>query len=264
MRYSLYILFVALFFACDKSPEGNPEPEFSLEDEKRLSELMLEEIFDDPGTYGEIIDPDEEAFVYTYIERVKDSILAKGRIEGVNTYPWNIFVVNDSFDASAYGLPGGQLFISSGLILYMFGEDELASVMGREMAYIDQGLAIQKILEVYGAPLVIETFSDTNRTNLPAMVDIMRSSSYSIENEELGDKNSVRSLCNLSYTSDALANLYLRNLADSSRIMTKNFVLLPLDTARINTIRQEAVSLGCSGNQNYLNAFQVLKDSLRN
>lgn len=264
MRFRLIIFTTLLLFACETSPEGDPEPEFSLEDEKRLSGLFLEEIFDNPNSYGEIIDPDDEVFVYNYLNRVKDSLLEKGNFQSVNAYPWNVFVVNDSFDASAYGLPGGHLFISSGLLLYMFGEDELASVMSREMAFIDRGLAMQKLLDIYGAPLVLETFSDTNLTNVPAMVEIMRSSSYTIENEEQGDKNAVQSLCNLSYTSDALANLYLRNLADSSRILSKNFVLLPLDTGRINTIRNEALNLGCSGNRNYLNAYQVFKDSISN
>jgi hypothetical protein len=257
----LVIFCVGLTF-CTKVPEGDPNPVFTKEDETLLSEYLLEEIFQNPSNYGEIIDADSKKFIYDYVLSIKDSILNTGKIS--NAYNWNIYLIDDSLQGMSYGTPGGNIFLSTGLLLFMQGEDELAAVLSKEMYYQDEGILTNKILSIYGIPLTKEVFQDTNRTNVPTMVQILRTDPFSLNTEESGDLNSVNILCEQSYTSSALATLYDRISFSDEDILNRNFIIYQLGPERINAITAESFNLNCTGSQNYFNEFQVFKDSLKN
>ncbi len=261
MKQYLAVFLILLFSGCNESPEGNPEPEFTLENELELSDLVLNEIFNNSSQYGSVVT--ESDYINSYLARVRDSILNTGKINSRDIYQWNILLLDDSIEARIYAVPGGKVFISSAALLLMQGESEMAALLAREISYLDNGLALDQILDVYGIPLTIESFSDTNLTNIPAMTDLLINSPYTAENELKGDLSSVDFLCGLSYKSDALASLYSTIESDSSNSLSKNFVFYPLDSTRINNIIDESNNLGCAGNQNYFQQFQVLKDSLR-
>lgn len=264
MSIRILIIFILFLFACDRDPVGDPNPEFTIENEKELAELFVSELEENPNTYGEFLNPEAEPFVYNYVQRVADSILSSPNILNRNTYDWEFFIVNDSFSGSAYGLPGGKIVISSGLLLYMQSESELAGLLGKEIYHIDQRQAIDRILETYGAPLVLLTFSDTAKANVPVFVGISRGSSYSNEQERDGDFASVDYLCNTSYKANGLENIYLRDFGDSaSNVLTKNFLSYPLDTTRIFAVQRHALQNNCSGNNFYLSEYMAFQDSLR-
>lgn len=250
-----------MLIACNESPEGDPEPEFTLENELQLSEFVLEEIFENPSQYGTIVTASE--FIDTYLQRVKDSLLNSGGLINSEKYDWNVLLIDDSVDARIFAVPGGKIFLSSATILLMQGESELASLMAKEMTYANSGLALEQILNVYGIPLTLESFTDTNLTNIPAMTDLLINSPYTAENELKGDLSAVQLICGLSYQSDALANLYTNIESDSTNPFSKNFTFYPLDSLRINAIIEESNNLNCTGSKNYFSSFQVLKDSLR-
>ncbi|QNL21936.1 hypothetical protein HZR84_08285 [Hyphobacterium sp. CCMP332] len=256
-----YIILSLMLIACNESSEGDPEPEFTLENELQLSEFVLEEIIDNPSQYGTVVT--ESEFIDTYLQRVKDSLLNSGGLNNSEKYNWNILLIDDSMDARIFAVPGGKIFLSSATILLMQGESELASLMAREMSYVNNGLALEQIINVYGIPLTLESFTDTNLTNIPAMTDLLINSPYTAENELKGDLSSVKFLCGLAYQSDALANLYTRIISDSTNPISKNFTFYPLDSLRTNAIIEESNNLNCTGSKNYFSSFQVLKDSLR-
>lgn len=261
MRLYLFYILTLVILSCNESPEGDPEPEFTLENELELSELVQEEIFGKPSQYGSIITGRD--FVTNYLDRVKDSILNVGGINNKDLYNWSVFLIDDSIQARIFAVPGGKVFLSTATLLLMEAESEMAALLAKEMYYIGNGLALNQVLDVYGIPLTIESFSDTNLTNIPAMTELLINSSYIAENELKGDLKSVNSLCYLSYKSDALADFYIKIQADSTDPLNRNFVFYPLDSLRINTIMEESNKPGCAGNENYFSQFEVLKDSLR-
>jgi hypothetical protein len=262
MKKLVLFFFLISLFSCEKEPEGEVDPVFKLSDEKILSEFFLEEIRNNPSQYGDIIPDTLEKFVYRYVNRVKDSIINSQNIVNKTAYDWNIYLINDSFDISAYGLPGAQIFISTGLLLFLEGEDELAAILSREIHYLDKGIALNKLTDFYGIPLILETFSDTNKFNIPPMIDLVRSQPYSISNEKNGDLASVNYLCDFSYRSDALGIIYQRSLTDSVSILSKNFQTYPLDSSRIKSITTEASIQNCIGNNKFQSNFQIFKDSI--
>lgn len=54
---------------------------------------------------------------------------------GKSDYAWEFFLIDNDKEANAFCLPGGKVFVYSGIFKYASTEDELASVMGHEIAH---------------------------------------------------------------------------------------------------------------------------------
>jgi predicted Zn-dependent protease len=50
-------------------------------------------------------------------------------------YQWEFFVIDNDKEANAFCLPGGKVFVYTGLFKYAANDDELAAVMGHEIAH---------------------------------------------------------------------------------------------------------------------------------
>jgi len=66
------------------------------------------------------------------VTRVGKKIAA---ITGQKTFVWEFFVIDDDKQANAFCLPGGKVFVYTGLFKYIDSDDELAAVMGHEIGH---------------------------------------------------------------------------------------------------------------------------------
>lgn len=53
-----------------------------------------------------------------------------------NPYRFNFYVLRDGQTVNAFALPGGQVFITAGLLSRLKSEDQLAGVLGHEIAHV--------------------------------------------------------------------------------------------------------------------------------
>jgi predicted Zn-dependent protease len=56
-------------------------------------------------------------------------------VTGQNNYVWEFFVIDNDKEANAFCLPGGKVFVYTGLFKYVANDDELAAVMGHEIGH---------------------------------------------------------------------------------------------------------------------------------
>lgn len=80
---------------------------------------------------GEYNDPKVKAMV----ERVGMKIV-NGTEAGRSKYKFDFHVLADSKTVNAFALPGGQIFITLGLLNMLKTEDELAGVLGHEIGHV--------------------------------------------------------------------------------------------------------------------------------
>lgn len=58
---------------------------------------------------------------------------------------WHFHLVRDPDFVNAFSLPGGQIFIGSGLLNQMQSEDEIAFVLGHEIEHVDHNHAVERV-----------------------------------------------------------------------------------------------------------------------
>jgi len=56
-------------------------------------------------------------------------------VTGQKTFVWEFFVIDNDKQANAFCLPGGKVFVYTGLFKYVDSDDELAAVMGHEIGH---------------------------------------------------------------------------------------------------------------------------------
>jgi len=59
--------------------------------------------------------------------------------------PWHFHLLADPGLINAFALPGGHIFIGSGLLAQMKSEDELAFVLGHEIEHVDHYHAAEQV-----------------------------------------------------------------------------------------------------------------------
>lgn len=70
------------------------------------------------------------------IKNVANKLIAVARHKyDTSNYQWNFYLIDNKWKANAFCLPGGKVFIFTGLLPYLDNEDELAVVLSHEMVH---------------------------------------------------------------------------------------------------------------------------------
>lgn len=129
--------------ACARNPvTGRPEAVLTsekgeIEQGKHAARLVQEEI-------GLVENPELEAFVNALGQR-----LAQHSLRDHLDYS---FLVADMPEANAFALPGGHVYVSRGLLALVNSENELAGVLGHEIAHVEARHSVRR--QTASAPLV--------------------------------------------------------------------------------------------------------------
>ena len=119
---------LALFFiGCSKAPITgrnqlimiNPSQELALGFQSAQEVLKQEKVS---------TDPQKNAMVKRIGQRIAN-------VTGQSSYSWEFFVIDNNEEANAFCLPGGKVFVYTGLFKYAANDDELAAVMGHEIGH---------------------------------------------------------------------------------------------------------------------------------
>lgn len=118
------ILALAVLLACNLLILPNAWA-ITYKEEQRLGDEVMAQVFQ---YYQEVTDP----YVSNYIDRLGHRLL--GAL-GPQPFDYTFHVINDP-TYNAFAIPGGHIFVNSGLFLAMEKESELAGVMSHEIAHV--------------------------------------------------------------------------------------------------------------------------------
>jgi predicted Zn-dependent protease len=133
------LLFVALFVALQLSAQTPSKFPIADAAEIKLGEASIakfEKVFGmGPSQTREEIEG--------YLQQIGDKVAAHAQ----RKMKWTFHLDPDPRFKSAVALPGGQIFVGGGILSLIDREDELAMVLGHEIAHIDLGQVNQRIAE---------------------------------------------------------------------------------------------------------------------
>ncbi len=137
--------------------------------------------------------------------------LLQGGIARDSGWPFEFSVLDDPNTVNAFALPGGQTFITTGLLGLLETEDEVAGVMAHEMTHVLARHSAQAIAKndltngLIGAVAVGS--GDANAAQTAAMVAGMINMKYGRDDELQADKIGVCLMISAGYDPEAMVRV---------------------------------------------------------
>lgn len=223
----------------------------SLDQDIQLGQQLDTEINSDPSKYTVLSRSDSRyAWSYQYLDNMRDQILATGASNGSmnhrNEFPWKLTILRGN-ELNAFCAPGGYMYVYTGLIQYLDQPDDLAGVLGHEMAHADRRHTSKSMVQQYGLQFVLDLLLGENRQQLSQVAGGLIGLQFSRDHEKDADKYSVRYLNGSNYACNGAASFFAKLIASGQGSGTPAFLSTHPDPGnRVSAINGEASTQGCS------------------
>ena len=258
MRNLFMLLPMLLLLSCSDDKSGPKINLYTVQDDIDLGNQLKEEILADPITYP-ILSASDYPEAYDKLYDIRDSILASGEVRYVEEFEWELFIIEDDEVLNAFCAPGGYIYVYTGLIKFLEYEDELAGVMGHEIAHADLRHSTQQLTQAFGLGVLLAILVDGDPGLLTEIAASLVNLSFSRSDESEADESSVEYLCGTDYAADGTAGFFekLEGFEVPEFISSH-----PSSDTRVEDITEYATQLGCELTLNPDADYQSLIDSL--
>jgi predicted Zn-dependent protease len=263
LKISFYVSLITLtlgFFSCSK--DGGGINLFSIEQDKEFGAQTAAEIARNPGQYP-VLSEQQNAYAYQYLRGIRDRILNSGKVEHKADFNWDVYIIKDDTTLNAFCTPGGHIYVYTGLIKYLDTEDQLAGVMGHEIAHADKRHTTRSMTTQYGYDVLLGIVLGKNQGALTQIATQLVNLKYSRSHESEADQYSVVYLCPTGYKSDGAAGFFEKLLASGNGGGTPEFLSThPNPDNRVQAIQERAQKDKCNTQPLANSEYQKFKSSL--
>jgi beta-barrel assembly-enhancing protease len=261
-KYVMMLGLLMAMAACDKNKNFVL---FSPDDDIALGQQVSQEIANDPSY--KILPPSQYPDVYNYLNGMRDAILNSGELAYKDKFSWQLHVIQNDTVLNAFATPGGYIYIYTGLIKYLDHADDLAGVLGHEMAHSDERHSVRNLQKMYGLDLMLSIALGQNPGALEQVAGQIAGTlaglKFSREFETEADENSVRYLSHTQYACNGAALFFIKLNENSDGGQPPEFLSThPNPDNRIQNINAEADKLKCDKTLSGDTGYQTLKNSL--
>ena len=168
------------------------------------------------------LDPDPKA--QARVDQVGQRLVSRSAA-GKSPYRYEFHLLNDSSTINAFALPGGQVFITEGLLRQLHTEGELAGVLGHEIGHVvarhgAEHIAKQQLTQGLTGAAVLATYdpnnpSSQNSAAVAAMIGQLVTMRFGRQDELEADQLGVRLTGESGYDPNSMVAL-MKILARSS------------------------------------------------
>jgi predicted Zn-dependent protease len=159
IRYVLILLIFSITNSCDDGINI-----FSKQDDVQLGAQLNEEIRNTPSEYPIYT---RNPSIKSYInQRIFNHILESSQIKSKDIYPYQLEIIDDPNTLNAFALPGGYIYVYTGLLAFLDSEAALAGVLGHEIAHAEQRHATQRLTAYYGVSVLLSLVLGENPSQI--------------------------------------------------------------------------------------------------
>lgn len=175
-----------------------PEEAKQLGDQLAAEVRQQEKVLNDPTVQG-------------YVDRLGQRLVAQAPKEE-RPYPFQFTVIDAPDTVNAFALPGGHIFVYSGLIRAADSEAELASVLAHEVAHVTSGHARQQLVSQVGLSTLQQLLFGNNPGLLAQVGSAIAAqgylAAYTRDMEREADKRGLQFLDTAGYDPAAMARFF--------------------------------------------------------
>lgn len=187
-----------------------------------------------------------DATVVNYVNKVGQRIVKQTELAHM---PWKFHVVRDK-DINAFNIPGGHVYVNTGLIAAADNASELAGVMGHEVAHGVARHGTEQLTRVYGLNLLAGVLLGQDpKTYERILAQILATGTvarFSRSAEMEADALGVRFLYDANYNPEGMAGIFEELLSRNKQrqdSVSRFFATHPLTEDRIRDTRARIADL---------------------
>lgn len=249
----ILILISLLYSGCSALSGGGGKASsllFSVEDDKKLGKQVNEEIASNPQEYP-VIPESQNRAAYNYLNAMKNEILNSGEVDYQDEFVWELKIIKDDDVLNAFATPGGYIYVYTGLIKYLDNADDLAGVLGHEIAHADRRHSIQQLEKQYGVSILLSIALGQDPSQLAQIVAQLAGTGavlkFSRGDESEADAYSVEYLADTKYACNGAASFFQKLESEGKSGGIPEFLSThPSPSGRIQDINSKAKAMGCS------------------
>ena len=256
----LALLVLSVVFNSCKESGGAATLLFPIEEDVALGLRLKEEIASNPSAYP-ILDSAKYPEAYGHILRIRDSILNGGEVYHKDDFAWEVKIIHDDEVLNAFAAPGGFIYVYTGLIKYLDTEDELAGVLGHEIAHADKRHSVNQLIKNFGVQLMLDIALGKNQGTLTQIAQGLTRLSFSRKDEAQADEYSVIYLCPTAYNAAGAAGFFKKIEASGGSTVPEFLSTHPDPENRVVNIEAYKLENLCTGSEkdgDYVNLINSL------
>lgn len=155
--FSSVLVSFSIFYSCGANI-------FSVDDDVKMGGEINQQIREDAKQYP-IMQGHQD--VKDYVNKLGKYVLDNSKyIQYKNVFPYKFDVIQDDSTINAFCLPGGYIYIYTGLIKFLDNEAALTGVIGHEIAHAERRHMTQRLTSYYGVSAILGLVLGNNPSEL--------------------------------------------------------------------------------------------------
>ncbi len=264
VKKMLIVSFIAVastFVVSCGTGQGGGLNLFTAEQDIELGKQTEKQIADDPKTFPVLPERGNEA-VYSYIRGITSKLLNTGKVAYKDQFAWQVKIIKDDNTLNAFCTPGGYIYVYTGIIKFLDSEDELAGVMGHEIAHAALRHSTSQMTKTYGLTALVSIVTGNANPGVLEQVALgLVSLKFGRGAETAADEHSVIYLCETSYNAAGAAGFF-RKMEGKGGNPPEFLSTHPNPGNRVQKIDAKAKELGCKGSATNKAEYDRIKRSL--
>lgn len=209
-----------------------------------------------------ILSPEKYAEAYAYVNHIRGTILASGQLQHAQDFNWDIHIIQDTSVVNAICMPGGHIYLYTGMIQFLDSEDELAGVLGHEMAHADLRHGTSQVIENSGLQLIIGFIFGFDAGGIVQIGQNLLQLKFSRDDEKQADQYAVRYLYHTPYDARGIKHFFEKMQSQSSTHIPEFLSTHPIDEHRSKAIEKTFQYLGGKPGKHFQKEYRHLKELL--
>lgn len=193
----IWAIFVLFPIFPDKS-----DFEISIDKEELLGELIVDNILSNSPGFMTLNTPELDSAMIVIKERLFENI-------GLTDYQYTIKVI-ENLQINAFTLPGGNIFIFSGLIEFTEYPEELAAVLAHEIGHVEHRHVVTKLIKEFGLTLLFSVLTGGDAVVLSEIGKTTISTVFDRKQEKEADLYALDLLTKSNISPQSLAAFFRR------------------------------------------------------
>jgi predicted Zn-dependent protease len=263
---SIFFLFALLAasgsWQCSALKKAGDINLFSVQDDIELGKEFSKQIESDPKQFPILKEQGNEQ-AYKYVRDITKKLLRSGKVAHANEFAWEVKIIDDDKTLNAFAVPGGYLYVYTGLIKFLDTEDQLAGVMGHEIAHAAQRHSTKQMTKLYGIDALRQIVTGKKDPGLVGqLLQGLLSLKFSRAHESEADEHSVLYLCETNYNASGAAGFF-KKIKDKGGNPPEFLSTHPDPGNRIKNIEGKSQEMGCKGKSTNKAEYEKVKKALQ-